>query len=107
MRNKDEGLCRAETGREEWPYVAVCAQDKGHDGRHQTMSGAYEWNRMDLKTATDIVVADQRASYPDMTEDEAVEHALNTTDFTTLDGANDNAEAYRTLHMVRRLHKVI
>jgi hypothetical protein len=49
---------------------------------------------MDLAVARGIVIADQRESYPDLTDDELVEHAVNTVDPNQVDEGDPTAEAY-------------
>jgi hypothetical protein len=38
----NDGLCRASTGREDWPYIAVCTEQKGHKGIHVGNCG-FRW----------------------------------------------------------------
>lgn len=53
---------------------------------------------MELKRAVEIVVADQRESYPDMSASEAIAHAQNTVDPDGLyDYGDDNYQAYTTV----------
>lgn len=54
-------------------------------------------DREDLADAVLMVIEDQRKSYPDMTEGEAVAHAQNTLHLTDIDGEDELAMAYRLM----------
>lgn len=52
---------------------------------------------MNYAEASEIVAHDIRQSYPEMTDAEALEHAINTVDPKNVDGDDENAEAYRVV----------
>lgn len=53
---------------------------------------------MNLRDAVRLVVEDQRASYPEMTEAEAIDHARNTVDPDNIDDpTSELGMAYRAV----------
>jgi len=45
--------------------------------------------------ATKMVADDTRNSYPELTDEQAIEHVRNTVDPSNIDGDDELAEAYR------------